>query len=162
MRRRRVVIIVALFVVFLTAALVVRSLGGGPTNKCLDGDDYRDLTQQAMPASVDPSTNFYSYVLEFTDNTIIADNEEQVAAKIAQFYTDHKHKSIHITLSGVNQDPTSSLVATKRIESFVDKLKQGGVKAANITSSDPEFYELDSNYAGLLTATITTNRGCEP
>lgn len=161
MRRRRIAIITACsLVVVLVAILVTRSLSGGSGNDCLNGIDYTDLTGQTMPTDTNPASNFYSYVLEYADNSLVAANEQQVAADIARFYTTHTHKSMQIELSGINQDPTTDVVATKRLESFADKLKQGGVNSADIKSSEPQFYELDSDYAGVVTATIISGQEC--
>lgn len=161
MRRRRTAIIAAgSLIVVLIGVLVTRSLGGGPGSKCLNGTDYTDLTGYIMPTGTDPASNFYSYVLEYADNSLVAANEQQVAADIARFYTTHARKSIQITLSGINQDPTTELVATKRLEGFANRLEQGGVESASIRSLEPQFYELDSNYAGVVTATIASGQEC--
>lgn len=161
MSRRKKIIIAMLFMGVMLAVVMTRLVNSNAGYLCLDDADYKDLTQNAMPNTNNPKSNFYSFVVEFPGTVAATPEVLQITNKIASFYRDHADKSIHINLSGINQDPTTAEVADKRLETFVDQLKRGGVAPSDIKSSSPQFYELDSNYAGIVTATIVTGQECQ-
>lgn len=158
---KKAIIIASGIVLLILGAVITRLAVGGSHATCLNGDDYKDLTGVPMLPTTNPASSFYSYNLEFVGNTIGTTGEDKTVNQIATFYKSHRDRSILINISSINQEPTTGVVAKTRVHNLVDRLTAAGVKTEAIRSSDPEFYELDSNSAGTITITLTTSRSCK-
>jgi hypothetical protein len=149
--------VATLVVLVLLAQLVV----GMFSNKCLNGDDYKELTGHDMPAIGNPKSNFYTYIVEFSGDSASSSDTQSTANTLAAFYKAHHRKSILINLSGVNQDTTATATGVARINNFADQLAKGGVKESAVQAAAPQFVATDSDTDGTLTATIVTSGDCK-
>jgi hypothetical protein len=158
---KKIISIASVVAVLVLGIGAVQFVTGGSHVSCLDSNDYKDLTGAEMPPTTNPKSSFYSYNLEYSGNTISAPGGDEAVNQIAAFYKSHRNKSVLVTISSINQEPTTAAVAKARMHTLIDQLTAEGVKAEAIRSNDPEFYELDTSSAGAVTVTLTTDRSCK-
>ena len=149
-RTKKLVIIGALSLVLALALTLGSVVTYRAFTACLNPDDYRTLTGQAVQdeASFSPRDAFYIATIRYDNRSANptsgqADTPESVADKLASFYADKSATHpMTITLSGgytTNDDEAS---AQKRLDTLKSALEKRGVEPAAIISEEP--YAIES------------------
>lgn len=108
------------------------------TDACLSASDYKNFTGKDMDTQQSPSTDFYTSIVAFDeDSSAYTEASQSEIEKMANFYTAHSNTSMIFTITSNYGSEEVKAEAVDRNSAVASYLISLGVAAADIRTSEP-------------------------
>lgn len=161
LRRRKswkVPLLLLITTTLLTGVVIAVMALTSNTSTCLTNDDYTALTGDTYAGKIDPTNNFYSDHVSFTQSAAeYADTSAQnLIARLSSFAKAHNKKSIIITIGATYTSPDRLALTQTRIDTVYNDLANAGVAKSMLQEDEPALVAPEEQEDSITTSDIVS------